>query len=325
MSEICESFREDEPIEASVYTSEKSGDRLDAFLAEQAGITRSYAQKLIEGGQVTLGGVVPKKNYKLSAGERVELMLPENEDCEAEPEDIPLDIKYEDDDIIIVNKPVGMVVHPAPGHKKGTLVNALMYHCGDSLSGIGGVSRPGIVHRIDKDTTGLICAAKNDFAHLSLAAQLEDHSMHREYRLICVGNLREDSGRIDAPIGRHPTDRKKMAVAKFSDAKARSAVTNWRVLERFNLPYTYAEAVLETGRTHQIRVHFSYIGHPLMGDETYGGGHTPFEKKNSSLLSGQMLHAYALILKHPRTGETMRFETPLPENFAEMLEKLRKS
>ena len=190
MPEICESFREDEPIEASVYTAEKSGDRLDAFLAEQAGITRSYAQKLIEGGQVTLGGVVPKKNYKLSAGERVELILPDNEDCEAEPEDIPLDIKYEDDDIIIVNKPVGMVVHPAPGHEKGTLVNALMYHCGDSLSGIGGVSRPGIVHRIDKDTTGLICAAKNDFAHLSLAAQLEDHSMHREYRLICVGNLR---------------------------------------------------------------------------------------------------------------------------------------
>ena len=305
--------------------SEDAGKRLDAWLAEQTELTRSAVQKLMEEGRVTAAGKPLAKNTRLTGGETVSVELPEPEAVDIVPQNIPLDVVYEDEDVIVVNKPKGLVVHPAPGHEKGTLVNALMYHCGDSLSGIGGVSRPGIVHRIDKDTTGLICAAKNDFAHLSLAAQLEDHSMHREYRLICVGNLREDSGRIDAPIGRHPTDRKKMAVAKFSDAKARRAVTNWRVLERFNLPYTYAEAVLETGRTHQIRVHFSYIGHPLMGDETYGGGHTPFEKKNSSLLSGQMLHAYALILKHPRTGETMRFETPLPENFAEMLEKLRKS
>lgn len=320
-TEIC---REDEVGEVNICVADESGARLDAFVAEKLGITRSYAQKLIENGQVEIKGVKLKKNYKLNAGDEVEITLPENEDCDAVPENIPLDIKYEDDDIIIVNKPVGMVVHPAPGHASGTLVNALMYHCGDSLSGIGGVNRPGIVHRIDRDTTGLICAAKNDTAHISLAAQLEDHSMHREYRLICVGNLREDSGRIDEPIGRHPTDRKKMAVVKSPDMKARRAVTNWKVIERFNLPYTYAEAVLETGRTHQIRVHMAYTGHPLMGDTTYGGGHTAFEKKNAALIDGQMLHAYALILRHPRTGELMRFETPLPENFVAMLEKLRK-
>ena len=316
---------DDDYADIIVYTAECSGERLDAFLAEKSGFTRSYSQKLIEDGRVTINGKIPKKNYKVAPGECVEVTLPENDECDAEPENIPLDIRYEDDDIIVVNKPVGMVVHPAPGHMHGTLVNALMYHCGSSLSGIGGVNRPGIVHRIDKDTTGLICSAKNDFSHISLSSQLEDHSMHREYRLICVGNLREDSGRIDAPIGRHPTDRKKMAVIKSPDMKARHAVTNWRVIERFALPYTYAEAVLETGRTHQIRVHMSYIGHPLMGDETYSGGHTPFEKKNAGLINGQMLHAYALILKHPRTGETMRFETPLPDNFEAMLEKLRKT
>ncbi len=325
MPETKIDFVDDDSSGITAYTADKSGERLDAFIAEKSGLTRSYAQKLIEDGMVTICGKVPKKNYKISEGECVELTLPENDDCDAEPENIPLDIMYEDEDIIVVNKPVGMVVHPAPGHTHGTLVNALMYHCGSSLSGIGGVNRPGIVHRIDKDTTGLICSAKNDFSHISLSAQLEDHSMHREYRMICVGNLREDSGRIDAPIGRHPTDRKKMAVIKSADMKARRAVTNWRVLERFALPYTYAEAVLETGRTHQIRVHMSYIGHPLMGDETYGGGHTLFEKKNMSLIDGQMLHAYALILRHPRTGEIMRFETPLPQNFELMLDKLRKT
>jgi len=201
--------------EEIVFISDESGARLDSFVAEKAGITRSTAQKLIEGGSIKVcGRVEVKKNLKLKAGDEVEVTFPENEECDAEPEDIPLDIKYEDDDIIIVNKPVGMVVHPAPGHSHGTLVNALMYHCGDSLSGIGGVNRPGIVHRIDRDTTGLICAAKNDFAHISLASQLEDHSMHREYRMICIGNLREESGRIDAHIGRHETDRKKMAVIK---------------------------------------------------------------------------------------------------------------
>lgn len=308
-----------------VYTSESGGERLDSFVSARAEISRSAAQRLIDNGCARVSGApVLKKNYKLRAGETVEVEFPENEEYSAEPENIPLDIKYEDDDIIIVNKPVGMVVHPAPGHSRGTLVNALMYHCGSTLSGIGGVNRPGIVHRIDRDTTGLICAAKNDFAHLSLAAQLQDHSMHREYRLICVGNLREDSGKIDAPIGRHPTDRKKMAVIKSPDMRARYAVTNWRVLERFSLPFTYAEAVLETGRTHQIRVHMSYIGHPLMGDEIYGGGRTAFEKHNSALIDGQMLHAHALILRHPRTGEQMRFETPLPESFDAVLEKLRK-
>lgn len=318
-------MNENECGEILVYTSEKGGERLDSFVSERAEISRSSAQRLIENGSVRISGEpVVKKNYKLRSGDTVEVEFPENEDCDAEPEDIPLDIKYEDDDIIIVNKPVGMVVHPAPGHSHGTLVNALMYHCGSSLSGIGGVNRPGIVHRIDRDTTGLICAAKNDMAHLSLAQQLQDHSMHREYRLICVGNLREDSGRIDAPIGRHPTDRKKMAVIKSPDMKARNAVTNWRVLERYSVPFTYAEAVLETGRTHQIRVHMSYIGHPLMGDETYGGGHTSFEKHNSALIDGQMLHAYALILRHPRTDKEMRFETPLPENFVSVLDKLRK-
>ena len=217
-----------------------------------------------------------------------------------------------------------MVVHPAPGHADGTLVNALLYHCGSSLSGIGGVSRPGIVHRIDRDTSGLICAAKNDAAHLALSEQLKDHTMHREYRMIVTGGLREDSGTVDAPIGRHPADRKKMAVIRSADKKARDAVTHWRILERFpSSGFTYAEAVLETGRTHQIRVHMAYIGHPLMGDLLYGGGHTAFEKHNAPLLDGQMLHAAALILRHPRTGEEMRFESPLPDNFEAVLSKLR--
>lgn len=305
------------------FTAENSGARLDAFVAEAAEFSRSQAQRLIEDGAVTVGGKAAAKNTKLRAGDVVEILLPENEDCEAVPEDIPLDVRYEDDDIIIVNKPCGMVVHPAPGHTHGTLVNALMYHCGDSLSGIGGVNRPGIVHRIDRDTSGLICAAKNDRAHLSLAAQLQDHSMHREYRLITVGGLKEDSGTIDAPIGRHPTDRKKMAVIRQADKKARHAVTHYTVLERFS-GFTYAQAVLETGRTHQIRVHMAYIGHPLMGDTVYGGGHTAFEKHNASLLDGQMLHAAALILCHPVTGEKMRFESDLPENFTAVLEKLRR-
>ncbi len=305
------------------FKAEEAGVRLDAFVAQSAEISRSQAQRLIEAGSVTVDGKIAAKNCKLRCGDMVEIVLPENEDCEALPENIPLDVRYEDDDIIIVNKPCGMVVHPAPGHTHGTLVNALMYHCGDSLSGIGGVNRPGIVHRIDRDTSGLICAAKNDKAHLSLAAQLQDHSMHREYRMITVGGFREDSGTIDAPIGRHPVDRKKMAVIKQADKKARNAITHWQVLERFS-GFTYAQAVLETGRTHQIRVHMAYIGHPLMGDTVYGGGHTAFEKHNAQLLDGQMLHATALILEHPVTGEKMRFESELPDNFVTVLEKLRK-
>lgn len=306
------------------FDAEKSGERLDSFVARMAEVTRSRAQKFIDDGGVTVNGQKCAKNYKTKSGDAVEVDLPEPEDCEAQPEDIPLDVVYEDSDIIVVNKPVGMVVHPAPGHTTGTLVNALLYHCGDSLSGIGGVMRPGIVHRIDKDTSGLIAAAKNDAAHLSLAEQLKDHTMHREYRMIVVGGMREDSGTVDAPIGRHPTDRKKMAVIRGGEHTARNAVTHWKVIERFpESGFCYVGAVLETGRTHQIRVHMAHIGHPLMGDTLYGGGHTAFEKHNAPLIDGQMLHAFALILRHPRTGEEMRFETPLEENFEAVLEKLR--
>ena len=307
----------------SVFCAEADGDRLDKFLADHAEVSRSRAQKLIEDGCVLVNGATPQKNYKLKSGDSVSVMFPKNDECDAAPENIPLDIVYEDDDIIVVNKPSGMVVHPAPGHSSGTLVNALMFHCGDSLSGIGGVNRPGIVHRIDRDTTGLICAAKNDFAHLSLSAQLKDHSMYREYSLIAVGGFREDEGTVNAPIGRHPVDRKKMAVIRDGRGHARDAVTHWKVLERFS-GFTYVRCILETGRTHQIRVHMSYIGHPLVGDVTYGGGRTQFERHSASLIDGQMLHATALNFTHPRTGESMRFETPLPDNFASALQKLRR-
>lgn len=308
-----------EPENITFLTASRDGERIDSYLSAECGISRSAAQRLIADGAVTVNGKVCAKNYKTKNGDAVEIAFPETEECDAKPENIPLDVVYEDKDIIIVNKPCGMVVHPAPGHADGTLVNALMYHCGDSLSGIGGVLRPGIVHRIDRDTSGLICAAKNDAAHLSLASQLADHSMHREYRMIVCGNLKEDSGTVDAPVGRHPVDRKRMAIVK----DGRHAVTHWKVLERYP-GFTYAKAVLETGRTHQIRVHLSHIGHPLAGDTVYGGGRSPFEKHNAPLLNGQALHATALILRHPVTGEAMRFETPLPDGFAAVLEKLRK-
>ena len=319
---------EAEDLLAVVCGEEEAGARLDAFAASHAGISRARAQKLIEDGCVTVGGRAAKKNENLAAGALVEIVFPETEDAEAEPEDIPLDVVYEDGDIIVVNKPVGMVVHPAPGHASGTLVNALLWHCGDSLSGIGGVNRPGIVHRIDRDTSGLICAAKNDAAHASLAEQLRTHAMHREYRMIVTGGLREDTGTVDEPIGRHPTERKKMAVirpgTKYGDRRAREAVTHWSVIERYpSSGFTYAGAVLETGRTHQIRVHMAYIGHPLMGDTLYGGGHTPFERHHQAHIDGQMLHAAALVLTHPRTGEALRFESPLPEGFETMLAILR--
>lgn len=293
--------------------------RPDKALAEQLDVTRSTVQKWMAEGLITLDGRPLTKNAHPKPGEIITVCIPDPVPSEVLPQAIPLDILYEDDDLLVVNKPKGMVVHPAAGHADGTLVNALLAHCGDSLSGIGGVQRPGIVHRIDRDTSGLICAAKNDAAHLSLAAQLADHSMHREYRMIVCGNLKEDSGTVDAPIGRHPVDRKRMAVVK----DGRHAVTHWKVLERYP-GFTYAEAVLETGRTHQIRVHLSHIGHPLAGDTVYGGGRTPFEKHNAPLLDGQALHAAALILRHPVTGEAMRFETPLTEGFAAVLEKLRK-
>ncbi|MGN1346233.1 MAG: RluA family pseudouridine synthase [Eubacteriales bacterium] len=303
----------------SFYTAEREGERLDAYLSGVCGMSRSAVQRLIADGAVLVNGKLCAKKDKTKVGDRIEIEFPETEEGDAKPENLPLDVVYEDGDIIVVNKPSGMVVHPSPGHPDGTLVNALMYHCGDSLSGIGGVHRPGIVHRIDRDTSGLLCAAKNDAAHVSLAAQLADHSMHREYRMLVCGNLKEDAGTVDAPIGRHPVDRKKMAVVR----DGRHAVTHWKVLERY-AGFTYAEAVLETGRTHQIRVHMAYTGHPLAGDTVYGGGKTPFEKHNAPLLDGQALHAFALILRHPSTGEQMRFEVPLPEGFSAVLEKLRK-
>jgi len=299
------------------------GTRLDLFAAAEAGLTRSAAAKLSEDGFITVNGREAAKNRKLNTGDTVEIVLPEPEPDEAVPQDIPLDVVYEDNDIIVINKPSGMVVHPAAGNPDGTLVNALLYHCGDSLSGIGGVMRPGIVHRIDKDTSGLIAVAKNDDAHLSLSEQLKTHSMRRVYFAVAVGGFKVDGGTVDAPIGRCPTDRKKMAVIRDPEKRAREAITHYEVLERFS-GFTYIKCELETGRTHQIRVHMSHIGHPLLGDTLYGGGHTKFEKDNKQYNEGQCLHAGKLILTHPKTGELMTFEAPLPDGFCEILEKLRK-
>ena len=302
-------------MEATILTAtpEAAGQRLDAFLAQALPeLTRSAAQRLIAEGQVTVDGKAPAKSLKLAGGEQVAVTLPEPEEAQALPEDIPLDVVYEDDDVIVVNKPVGMVVHPAPGHSGGTLVNALLYHCGESLSGVGGELRPGIVHRIDRDTSGLIIAAKNDLAHQALAAQLQDHSLRRTYEAVVIGSLREDSGTVDAPIDRSPRDRKKMAVVPGG----RSAVTHWQVLERFP-GYTYVRCRLETGRTHQIRVHMAYIGHPLYGDTVYGA------KKPVPGMTGQCLHAVGLTFRHPRTGETVELNCPLNGEFTAFLRKLR--
>ena len=291
---------------------EDTGTRLDAWLAGQLpDVTRSAAARLCEEGRVTAAGKPLAKNYRLSGGEAVSVALPDPEPVDVAPQDIPLDVVYEDGDVIVVNKPKGLVVHPAPGHPDGTLVNALLHHCGDSLSGIGGELRPGIVHRIDRDTSGLIIAAKNDFAHQKLSAQLQDHTLARIYRCIVIGNLREDSGTVDAPIGRHPADRKKMAVV----AGGRSAVTHWSVLERFP-GYTYVECRLETGRTHQIRVHMAHIGHPILGDTVYGA------KKPVPGLQGQCLHAVGLRFLHPRTGELVELWCDLPEAFQTQLRRL---
>ncbi len=294
-------------------TVEKSGDRIDALLAQSAeGLTRSAAQRLIEDGSVLVNGSTVKKNYKCTAGDVVELALPELQDIELVPQDLPLDIVYEDEDVVVVNKARGMVVHPAPGHPDGTLVNALMFRCGDSLSGIGGEKRPGIVHRIDKDTSGLLIVAKNDFAHLGLSAQLSDRSLSRVYECVVRGRLREDSGTVDAPIGRHPADRKRMAV---TDKNSRNAVTHWEVIARYN-GYTHVRCRLETGRTHQIRVHMAHIGHPLLADFTYGA---PSPDK---CLEGQCLHARELKFIHPRTNENVHIETELPSYFKDVLAKL---
>ncbi len=302
-----------EPIRLRA-SEESKNQRLDAFLASSLdGLTRSQAARLIESGEVAVNGKTAGKSYKLAGGEDIAVTLPEPEPVEAVPQDIPLDVVYEDADVIVVNKPSGMVVHPAPGHPDGTLVNALLYHCAGTLSGIGGALRPGIVHRIDRDTSGLIIAAKNDAAHQYLSAQLADHTLARTYECIVVGALREDRGTVDAPIARHPTDRKRMAVV----AGGREAVTHWEVIARYP-GYTHVRCRLETGRTHQIRVHMAYIGHPILGDTVYGA------KKEVPGLTGQCLHAVGLRFLHPRTHEIVELSCPLPEEFTRMLQKIRK-
>ena len=294
-------------------TADRPGERADALLARLVpDLTRSAAQKLLERGAVTSAGRPVRKNDRPAPGDVLEVVLPDPEPIDLVPQDIPLDVVYEDGDVIVVNKPVGLVVHPAPGHPDGTLVNALLYHCGTSLSGINGELRPGIVHRIDRDTSGLIIAAKNDRAHLALAAQLQDHSLARTYEAVAVGSLREDSGTVDAPIGRHPVDRKKMAVDRKN---GREAITHWTVLARYP-GYTHVECRLETGRTHQIRVHLASIGHPLLGDTVYGA------KKPVPGLAGQCLHARRLRFVHPSTGEPVELECPLPEWFQDVLRKI---
>ena len=294
-------------------TAEESGERIDALLARLVPeLTRSAAQRLLEEGLVTLGGVPVKKNRRTEPGEVYAALLPEPELPEPEPQDIPLDIVYEDADVVVVNKPRGMVVHPAPGHPDGTLVNALLRHCGESLSGVGGERRPGIVHRIDKDTSGLIIAAKNDYAHLALSAQLADRSLSRVYEAVARGEFREEAGMVDAPIGRHPTERKRMAV---TERGSRPAVTHWEVIARYR-GWTHIRCRLETGRTHQIRVHMAYIGHPLLGDMVYGA------KKPERGLEGQCLHARELKFLHPRTGEAIHLSTELPEYFQQVLASL---
>ena len=305
-------------------TGEDVGKRIDALVADRTELTRSSVARLVESGDITVCGKEVAKNYKLRAGDVVEIELPEPVSDKAEPEDIPLDVVYEDDDIIVVNKPCGMVVHPAAGNPNGTLVNALLYRCKGSLSGVGGVVRPGIVHRIDKDTSGLLVAAKNDEAHNSLAAQLKTHAVSRVYYALIIGNFPEDSGTVDAPIGRHPTDRKKMAVLKEGQGTARHAVTHFTVLARYK-GFSLVRCVLETGRTHQIRVHMAYRGHPLVGDSVYGGGKTQFEAANKSLISGQCLHAKELTLTHPKTRKTMHFECELPDDMKKLIEKLEKT
>ena len=296
-----------------ILTADQSGERADAALARLSGtLTRSAAQRLLEAGQVTSNGRVLKKNDRLEAGDQLEVEIPAPQPLELTAEDIPLDIVYEDGDLIVLNKPKGLVVHPAAGHWSGTLVNALLHHCRDSLSGINGALRPGIVHRIDKDTSGLLVVAKNDFAHQNLAAQLQDHSLARVYVCLVTGGMRADSGTVDAPIGRHPTDRKRMAVV----ADGRSAVTHWQVLERFS-GYTLLECRLETGRTHQIRVHMAHIGHPIVGDLVYG------RKKPELGQDTQCLHARAITFRHPRSGETVTLTCPLPPYLEALIHQLR--
>lgn len=293
---------------------EENDVRLDKFVASSSiGVSRSMAASLIENGNVLVNGKASDKKHKLRAGDRVEVKVPEPEPYEAQPESIPLDIVYEDADLLVVNKPKGMVVHPAAGNRSSTLVNALLYHCGDTLSGINGVLRPGIVHRIDKDTSGLLIVAKNDSAHTALAEQIKAHSFTREYEAVVFGSLKDESGTVDAPIGRHPVDRKKMCVTQKN---SKNAVTHYYVLNRYK-GYTHIRCVLETGRTHQIRVHMAYLGHPVAGDPVYG-------VKNEKVgFSGQCLHARKIGFVHPSTGKYMEFSSDLPPYFREFLTKLK--
>lgn len=296
-----------------IIRAEESGERIDALLARNVeGLSRSAAQRLIDEGCVSVNGKSPKKNYKCTAGDEVSLALPQLEEIPLVAQDIPLDVAFEDEDVIVINKPRGMVVHPAPGHPDGTLVNALLHHCGDSLSGIGGEKRPGIVHRIDKDTSGLLIVAKNDFSHQFLSAQLADRSLSRVYEAVVRGNFRESSGTVDKPIGRHPTDRKRMAV---TEKNSRNAVTHWELIDSYK-GYSHIRCILETGRTHQIRVHMQSIGHPLLGDFTYGA---PSPEKG---LEGQCLHARQLKFIHPRTEKQIVIASELPGYFEDVLSRL---
>ena len=296
-------------------TADQAGERLDAFLARVGeGLTRSAAQKLIEQGQVLRNGKPGKKNDKLNPGDIVEYTVPEAKPVDIVATEMPLDIVYEDEDVLVINKPKGLVVHPAAGHQEDTLVNGLLYAMGDDLSGINGELRPGIVHRIDKDTSGLLAVAKNDLAHTMLASQLKDHSMARTYDAIVCGSMKEDSGTVDAPIGRHPTDRKKMCVTQRN---SKPAITHWEVVTRYK-GYTHIRCKLETGRTHQIRVHMAYIGHPILGDTVYG------HKKPELGQSSQCLHAGALCFAHPRDGRPILVFAELPQYFKDVLEKLEK-
>ncbi len=301
-------------MEILELTVTDSGIRLDKFLSDNSPLSRSAASQLIEDGAVTVNGKKTSKSVKLKQGDVVTAEIPEPKELDVTAENISLDIVYEDDDLLVVNKPKDMVVHPAPGNYTGTLVNALMYHCGDSLSGINGVIRPGIVHRIDKDTSGLLIVAKNDKAHISLASQIQEHSFRREYEAVVVGNFREDSGTIDRPLGRSPHDRKKQAI---NGLNPRKAVTHYEVIERYN-GFCHCRFRLETGRTHQIRVHAASMGHPVAGDTVYG------DAKHTHGLQGQCLHARVIGFVHPVTGEYMEFTSELPDYFIQFLEKIKK-
>ncbi len=305
-----------------VVNAADAGTRLDSYIALHSDLSRSAAVRLIESGEVLVNGKSSNKKTLLSEGDLIDVGDMEIEEYEAVAENIPIDVIYEDSDIIVINKPSGMVVHPAKGNYTGTLVNALLYHCRDSLSGIGGVMRPGIVHRIDKDTSGLLVVAKNDKAHLALSAELAFHGIVREYHALVKGGFKAPTGTVNAPIGRHLADRKRMAVLPSGAPGAKEALTHYELVEAFG-QVSYLKLTLETGRTHQIRVHMAHLGHGLLGDTVYGGSPCPFEKRHAPLFDGQILHAKRLTLTHPTTKKRLTFESPLPENFEKLLSLLR--